>query len=283
MSAIIIDGKETAKQIRIGVKKQVLSLNGIGIYPSLTVILVGDNPASEVYVRNKERMCERCGIISNVIRMPADTTQERLLNEIDRINADDSVHGLLLQLPLPRHLDELVALRRIDSKKDVDGIHMLNAGALMTGQVAPLSCTPAGCVELLKRYDVPLEGAEAVIIGRSNIVGKPLALMLLKENCTVTVCHSRTKNIKEVAARADILVAALGKPEFVTADMVKPGAAVIDVGVNRLEGDKIVGDVKFDEVKEIAGYITPVPGGVGPMTIAMLMKNTMEAARQYAG
>ena len=281
MPAIIIDGKETAKQIRISIKKRSQKLAEGGIVPTLAVILVGDDAGSQIYVRNKESACEKCAIRSIVIRMPADTAQDDLHAEIDRINADDSIHGLLIQLPLPRHLDEMAAIRRVDYRKDVDGFHLINAGALLLGEPASAACTPSGCIELLKRYNVPLASKNAVVIGRSNIVGKPMALLLLREHCTVTICHSRTDGIRDIARSADILVAALGRPGFVTADMVKPGAAVIDVGVNRLPDGKVCGDVDYGAVSEIAGWITPVPGGVGPMTIAMLMNNTLEAAARY--
>ncbi len=280
--AYLIDGKAVAAEVKAKVAEKCAALKEKGVEPALAVILVGEDPASQVYVRNKARACKACGIKSTVIRMPAETTQEELLAQINAINEDASIHGLLIQLPLPQHLDEAEALAAVDWHKDVDGFHLMNAGALLTGQASVLPCTPAGCIELLKSANVPMSGANAVVIGRSNIVGKPMALLLLQQNCTVTVCHSRTKNLAEITKNADILVAAIGKPRFVTADMVKPGAAVIDVGINRLEDGTLVGDVDFEAVEPIAGCITPVPGGVGPMTIAMLMENTIQAASEYA-
>jgi len=279
MSAVLIDGKEIAAQVRAEVAQAIQDEN---LQAHLAVLLVGEDPASQIYVRNKARACKNCGIGSTVLRMPAETTQEELHETIDKLNGDPSVHGILVQLPLPRHLDAEAALKRISPEKDVDGLHTMNAGHLFKGEDGVPSCTPAGCMELLRRYNVPLAGANAVVIGRSNIVGKPMAMMLLAANCTVTVCHSKTKNLAEVTRNADILVAAIGKSCFVTADMVKPGAAVIDVGMNRDEEGHLTGDVDFETVKDVAGYITPVPGGVGPMTIAMLMRNTLEAARHAA-
>ena len=281
--AQLIDGKAIAAEVRAQAAAQAAALKEKGIQPALAVILVGEDPASKVYVRNKARACKECGIRSEVIRMPAETTQEELLAEIGRVNEDSSIHGLLIQLPLPKHLNEEEALAAVDWKKDVDGFHRMNAGALLNGTPSVLPCTPAGCMELLRRGGVPLDGAEAVVIGRSNIVGKPMALLLMQANCTVTVCHSHTKNLADVVRRADVVVSAIGKPRFVTADMVKPGAAVIDVGINRLEDGSLCGDVDFDAVSEKAGWITPVPGGVGPMTIAMLMMNAVKAAERYAG
>jgi methylenetetrahydrofolate dehydrogenase (NADP+)/methenyltetrahydrofolate cyclohydrolase len=282
MSAIIIDGKDIAKHIRIAVKRRVFALKERGIDPALHVIMVGDDPGSTIYVRNKERDCKKCGIISGVARMPETTSQADLEREIVRSNADPGIHGLFIQSPLPSHLNEARALALVDRKKDVDGFHIENAGALLMGIEAPAAGTPRGCIEMLKRSGVPLEGAHAVIIGRSNIVGKPMALMLLRENCTVTVCHSRTKEIKSLTRQADIVVAAMRQPRFVTADMIKFGAAVIDVGINHMSGNRVVGDVDFESVKEVAGWITPVPGGVGPVTVAMLMLATLEAAEKYA-
>ena len=282
MSAAIIDGKAIAKEIKDGVAVKVEELKAKGIEPGLAVIIVGEDPASKVYVRNKARACKECGIKSQVIRLPEETTQEELIEVIHGINADDSVHGLLVQLPLPRHISEKAVLAEIDWHKDVDGFHLMNAGALLTGQATVQPCTPAGCIELLKRSNVKLDGANAVVIGRSNIVGKPMALLLLQNNCTVTVCHSHTKNLKEIVAAADVVVAAIGKPRFVTADMIKEGAAVIDVGINRLEDGSLCGDVDFEGAAEKAACITPVPGGVGPMTIAMLMENTLKAAEAKA-
>ena len=276
----LIDGKAIAGELKAQCAQESAALQEKGIVPSLTVILVGEDPASQVYVRNKERACRACGIRSRVIRLPKDAPQHVLMDAIASVNADDSMHGLLVQLPLPAHLDEQAAIRAIDPRKDVDGFHPVNAGLLLEGQDALTPCTPTGCIELLRRANVPMDGARAVVLGRSNIVGKPMALMLLRENCTVTVCHSHTKNLAEITREADILVLAIGKARFVTADMVKPGAAVIDVGINRLPDGALCGDAD-ESVAEVAGYLTPVPGGVGPMTVACLMKNTIEAAKRY--
>ncbi len=277
MSAILLSGKELASKLEENQKLSVRKLQEQGVYPKLSVIMVGDNSASAIYVRNKARACERIGILSETIHLPQDTTQEELLQAIDHLNADASVHGILIQLPLPAHLDEAAAMLRVSPPKDVDGFHIYNAGKLFLGEKGLRPCTPQGIVCLLHSADISMDGAHAVIIGRSNIVGKPTALMLMQENCTVTVCHSHTKGLSSITRQADILVAAVGKPCFVKADMVKPGAAVIDVGINRVDG-KIVGDVDFAAVSDVAGYITPVPGGVGPMTVSMLMENTLEAA-----
>lgn len=275
-----IDGKAAAKEIKAQCAQECEALRMRGIVPSLTVILVGDDPASQVYVRNKERACRACQIRSQVIRLPEDATQQQLMDAIAAVNADESVHGLLVQLPLPAHLDERAALLAIDPKKDVDGFQPVNAGLLLEGQKALAPCTPSGCIELLHRAGVPLDGAHAVVLGRSNIVGKPMALMLLQENCTVTVCHSHTRSLPEITREADVLVCAIGRARFVTGDMVKPGAAVIDVGINRLADGTLCGDAD-ESVASVAGYLTPVPGGVGPMTVAFLMKNTIEAAKRY--
>lgn len=280
--AVLIDGKAVAADVKANVAEACARLKEKGVEPALAVILVGEDPASQVYVRNKARACKTCGIVSHVIRMPEETTQEELVAKIREINGDDSIHGLLIQLPLPKHLDEAAALNEVDWRKDVDGFHLMNAGALLTGQASVLPCTPAGCIELLKRSGVEMKGANAVVIGRSNIVGKPMALLLMQENCTVTVCHSKTKNLAEITKNADILVAAIGRAKFVKGDMIKPGAAVIDVGINRMEDGSLAGDVDFETAEKTAGWITPVPGGVGPMTIAMLMKNTVLAAEKYA-
>ncbi|MEG0935500.1 MAG: bifunctional methylenetetrahydrofolate dehydrogenase/methenyltetrahydrofolate cyclohydrolase FolD [Clostridia bacterium] len=280
MSATLMDGKALSAKVYEELKGQVAALAARGVVPGLAVILAGEDPASQIYVRNKARACERVGIASRVIRLPGTVTQAELLREIDQINRDPAMHGLLVQLPLPRHIDEAAILRAVDAKKDVDGFHRLNAGALLSGGEGTLPCTPRGAIELLKEAGVPISGANAVVIGRSNIVGKPAALLLLRENATVTICHSKTRDIGEITRRADILIVAIGRARFVTADMVKPGAAVVDVGMNRLADGKVVGDVDFDAVKEVAGFITPVPGGVGPMTIAMLIKNTVEAAQR---
>ena len=247
--------------------------------PGLAVILVGDDPASELYVRNKGKGCEETGILSRTIRMNAAATQEELEAEIDRLNRDPAIHGILVQLPLPGHLDEAAALAKILPEKDVDGFHLINAGHLMTGTEGVTPCTPKGALYMIRSTGEDLSGKEAVVIGRSNIVGKPMAMLLLQQNCTVTLCHSRTKNLAEHTRRADILIAAVGKAGFVTADMVKEGAIVIDVGINRVDG-KVCGDVDFEKVKEKAGWITPVPGGVGRMTIAMLLSNTADAAER---
>lgn len=276
MAAKIIDGKA----ISAAVKEQVRAeIERDKIKAGLAVVIVGDDPASRVYVNNKKKACELCRIQSFEYALPAETEQNQLLELIDTLNADKNVNGILVQLPLPDHFDEKAVIERISPLKDVDAFHESNVGKIMIGNYAFLPCTPAGCMELIHSTGVDVAGKECVVIGRSNIVGKPMAMLLLHENGTVTVCHSKTKNLAEVCRRADILVAAVGRPNFVTADMVKDGAVVIDVGINRLENGKLCGDVKFDEVSEKAAYITPVPGGVGPMTIAMLMKNTLTAAR----
>ena len=285
MSAKILEGKVFAAQIKDEAKAGVEALNKkFGITPALAVIQVGENPASKVYVRNKHKTCEELGIISKVIELPEDTTKEQLIGEIDRLNLDKSINGILVQLPLPAaikaHEEEI--LNRIDPLKDVDGFHPINVGKLVTGSPALVPCTPAGCIKMLELADINPDYKRAVIIGRSNIVGKPMLHLLMSKNATVTVCHSHTKNIAEVTREADILVAAMGKPHFVTVDMVKPGAVVIDVGINRIAPKKLVGDVDFDNVKEVASAITPVPGGVGLLTVAMLMPNVIKAARlQY--
>ena len=279
--AIILDGKIMAAELMEGLKARVDALKEKNVSVGLAVILVGEDPASQVYVRNKGKACEELGILSETIRLPENTTQEELENLIDKLNRDDRMDGILVQLPLPRHLDEAAALRKIIPEKDVDGFHIENAGKLFTGQAGVTACTPKGIMHMLKKGNVPLSGKEAVVIGRSNIVGKPIAMLLLNENCTVTICHSRTQDLAAHTKNADILVAAVGKAKFVTADMVKPGAAVIDVGINRVDG-KVVGDVDYAEVEKIAGYITPVPGGVGKMTIGMLMENTIESAERKA-
>jgi len=274
----LIDGKEIARCVRAEVKEQVLACREkTGRVPCLAVILAGDNPASKVYVASKEKACGWVGIRSVQLKFDCDVTEETLLKEIDRLNKDASVNGILVQLPLPGHISEENVLRAIAPEKDVDGFHPMNAGELMRKGAVLEPCTPAGCIELLKRYNVPLSGANAVVVGRSNIVGKPVAMMLLRENCTVTVCHSKTRNLREILKNADIVVSAIGRPGMITGDMLKEGAAVIDVGINRLEDGSITGDVDFESAKDKAGAITPVPGGVGPMTIAMLLKNTLIA------
>ena len=279
--ATIIDGKLVSQTIRGSIKDEVSALKAeLGITPGLAVVLVGDDPASAVYVRNKHKACIDAGIESYVITMPADTKEDDLLAKIDELNADKNVNGILVQLPLPKHICEDNVINRISPEKDVDAFHPANVGKILIGNYDFLPCTPAGIMDLLAFYNIDIGGKECVVLGRSNIVGKPMSLLLLGKNGTVTTCHSRTKNLSEVTKHADILVVAIGRAEFVTADMVKPGAVVIDVGINRLESGKLVGDVKFDEVSELASAITPVPGGVGPMTITTLLKNTLTAARK---
>ena len=279
MAAQILDGKVMSASLRAEITQRVQQLKEQGVTPGLAVILVGNDPASEIYVRNKGNGCAETGMYSRTINMPADTTQEALEGAIEELNADPAIHGILVQLPLPKHLDEQAALAKILPGKDVDGFHLINAGHMLTGTEGVVACTPRGALYMIKQTGLDLNGKEAVVIGRSNIVGKPMAMLLLRENCTVTMCHSRTKNLAEHTRRADILVAAVGKAGFVTADMVKPGAVVIDVGINRVDG-QVKGDVDFDAVKEVAGWITPVPGGVGKMTITMLLANTVEAAER---
>lgn len=281
--AIKIDGKAIAAAVRADVAAQTAELKQQGITPGLAVILVGDDPASRVYVNNKKKACEDVGFHSEEFTLPATTTQEELLALVNELNARRDIHGILCQLPLPRPLEDKAVIEAIAPHKDVDAFHAENVGHIMIGDYAFLPCTPAGVMELLHRSGVSVEGKECVVIGRSNIVGKPMAMLLLHENGTVTVCHSRTRDLKEICKRADILVAAVGKAKFVTADMVKPGAVVIDVGMNRDENGKLCGDVDAATVEAVAGYLTPVPGGVGPMTIAMLMKNTLTAARLQNG
>ncbi len=281
MSATIIDGKKVSSDIKAELAEEVAELKKTGIEPGLTVVLVGDDPASHVYVRNKEKACELVGIRSVKHQLPAATSQEELLALVDDLNNDNTVDGILVQLPLPEQIDEHVILLAIDPAKDVDGFHPINVGQLMIGESIFESCTPSGVVELLKRYDIEISGSHAVVVGRSNIVGKPAAMLLLHNNATVEICHSRTKDLAAETRRADILVAAIGRPRFITADMVKPGAAVIDVGMNRTD-DGLCGDVDYEAVKEVASAITPVPGGVGPMTIAILMRNTVAAAKARA-
>ncbi|MBR4359487.1 MAG: bifunctional methylenetetrahydrofolate dehydrogenase/methenyltetrahydrofolate cyclohydrolase FolD [Clostridia bacterium] len=277
--AILMDGKILSAERMAQLRQRVDALKAAGKPVGLAVILVGDDPASQVYVRNKGKACEELGIESETLRLPADTAQADLEALIERLNGDSRISGILVQLPLPRHLDEAAALRKIIPEKDVDGFHIENAGKLFTGQTGVVACTPKGILHMLKASGVPLSGREAVVIGRSNIVGKPVAMLLLNENCTVTLCHSRTQDLAAHTRRADILVAAVGKPRFITGDMVKPGAAVVDVGINRVDG-KVVGDVDFASVEPVAGWISPVPGGVGKMTICMLMENTIEAAER---
>jgi len=277
--AQLLDGKIMAAELEQELRLRVDALKAKGQTPGLTVILVGEDPASQTYVSNKEKACERLGIHSVTLRMPESTTQEELETAIAQANADENVHGILVQLPLPKHLDSDRALSLILPEKDVDGFHDINAGRLSRGLDCVVACTPKGALHMLKKADIQIAGKEAVVVGRSNIVGKPMALLLLQENATVTVCHSRTANLAEHTRRADILVAAIGKPRFITADMVKDGAVVVDVGINRVDG-KLCGDVDFAAVSEKASWITPVPGGVGKMTIAMLMDNTVAAAEK---
>lgn len=276
----IIDGKNLAKNIRESLKDEVKELKNAEIYPKLAVIMVGDDKASKVYVKNKSKACEDVGIAYEEYLLPASTKMQELLELIEKLNNDETIHGILVQSPLPNGLDTNEAFRTISPKKDVDGFHPINVGKLSLNQDCFISCTPYGIIKMLESYNIPIEGANAVIIGRSNIVGKPLAKCLLNKNATVTVCHSKTKNLKEITKNADILIAAIGKPKFVTEDMVKNGATVIDVGINRTDDGKLVGDTDFENIKEKVQYITPVPGGVGPMTIAMLMYNVVKAAKQ---
>lgn len=277
--AIIIDGKKVSAQVKEQVRIETEELVKKGIRPGLAVIIVGDDPASRVYVNNKKKACEKVGFLSKEFALPATTTQEELLSLVKELNEDKEINGILCQLPLPKGLDEKAVIEAISPLKDVDAFHASNVGKIMIGDYDFLPCTPAGVMEMLHSYNIPVEGKECVVIGRSNIVGKPMAMLLLHENGTVTITHSRTKNLKEVTKRADILVAAIGKPKFVTADMVKEGAVVIDVGMDRGENGKLCGDVDFENVKEKCSAITPVPGGVGPMTIAVLMKNTLKACK----
>ena len=278
--AVIIDGNKIAQEIRQAVSKEALVLKEkTGVVPGLAVILVGEDPASKVYIARKAMACAEAGFLSREYRLPADTGETKLLNIIKELNADKLIHGILVQLPLPKHIHPDKIIAAIDPRKDVDGFHPYNMGELVAGNPLYIPCTPRGIMELISRTGIELTGKEAVVVGRSNIVGKPIALLLLTQNATVTICHSRTKNLSIVTGRADVLIAAVGKIQMIKEDMVKEGAVVIDVGVNRLENGKLTGDVAFEEVSSKASFITPVPGGVGPMTIAMLMKNTLEASR----
>lgn len=279
----IIDGKAVSKKVKEDVKAECEQLKAKGATPGLAVIIVGDDPASQVYVHNKEVACEACGFYSVKYALPAETTQEELNALIDKLNKDDKINGILCQLPLPSHLDDKEVINRIDPLKDVDAFHPVNVGAIMIGDYNYLPCTPAGVMELIHSTGVDVSGKKAVVMGRSNIVGKPMAMLLLHENATVEITHSRTQNLADITKEADILVAAIGKAKFVKADMVKNGAVVIDVGMNRDENGKLCGDVDFEDVKDKCSFITPVPGGVGPMTIAMLMKNTLTAAKIQNG
>lgn len=305
MSARVLDGNKIRDEIRAELEEKIRKMMGAGITPGLAAVLVGDNPASHIYVRNKVKTCESLGLYSEKIELPVDTPEQKLLNLIRDLNHREEIDGILVQLPLPPHVDSKRVLMSIDPAKDVDGLHPINIGNLVSGRPGPVPCTPAGIIEILRRCDVPMKGARAVVIGRSDIVGKPVAMLLLHNHATVTICHSRTKDLPGVAREADILVAAMGKPAFVTTDFIKPGATVIDVGTNRLstpeevrgvyhdpaerlkkleeKGSILVGDVQPEDVREKAGAYTPVPGGVGPLTIIMLMVNTVEAARARRG
>lgn len=280
MVAVIIKGNEVAEKKRAQLTEEVVKLKEQGIVPGLAVILVGEDPASRSYVKGKEKGCEQVGIYSELIEFPETITEERLLAEIDRLNGDDRINGILVQLPLPKHIEEKAIIERISPEKDVDGFHPISVGRMMTGQDTFLPCTPHGIVELVKETNLDISGKHVVVIGRSNIVGKPVGQLFLNENATVTYCHSKTQNMKELSKLADILIVAVGRPKMITADYIKEGAVVIDVGVNRLETGKLCGDVDFDNVLNVAGYITPVPKGVGPMTITMLLHNTVESAKR---
>lgn len=281
--AKIIDGKAVSASVKEAVAKEAATLKEKGILVGLAVVIVGNDPASRVYVNNKKKACAACGIESYEYALPEETTEEELLALVEKLNGDPAVNGILVQLPLPRQIDEHRIIEAISPKKDVDAFHAVNVGKIMIGDFDFLPCTPSGCMDLIDSTGVPVEGKRCVVIGRSNIVGKPMAMLLLHRNGTVTICHSKTKNLKEICREADILVAAVGRPNFVTADMVKEGAVVIDVGMNRLENGKLCGDVDFEGVSKVAGWITPVPGGVGPMTIATLMRNTLTAAKLQNG
>ncbi|PKO74574.1 MAG: bifunctional methylenetetrahydrofolate dehydrogenase/methenyltetrahydrofolate cyclohydrolase FolD [Betaproteobacteria bacterium HGW-Betaproteobacteria-15] len=280
MTAQLIDGNALSRQLRADVAARVTALKAKGITPGLAVILVGDNQASQVYVRNKVKACEDTGMHSVLETWPASMSEAELLARVDALNNDPTIHGILVQLPLPAHIDAQKVIEAISPAKDVDGFHIASAGALMTGMPGFWPCTPYGCMKMLESIGYDLKGKHAVVIGRSNIVGKPMAMMLLQQNATVTICHSGTKDLKAMTLQADVIVAAVGKRNVLTADMVKPGAVVLDVGMNRNDEGKLCGDVDFEGVKEVAGYITPVPGGVGPMTITMLMVNTLESAER---
>lgn len=280
--ANIIDGKQISKDIKEELKEEMASLAAQGRKCCLAVIQVGNDPASSVYVGNKKKACAYVGIESLAYELPEETTEEELLTIIDKLNKDANVHGILCQLPLPKHINEDHVIKAISPKKDVDGFHPQNVGALVIGEKGFVSCTPAGIIQLLKRSNIEMDGKHCVVVGRSNIVGKPMSLLMLRENATVTICHSHTKNLKEICKEADILIVAIGKPQFIDKEYVKDGAVVIDVGIHRDENNKLCGDVKYDEVEPVASYITPVPGGVGPMTIAMLMHNCVEAMKLYS-
>ncbi|CAM4503926.1 bifunctional methylenetetrahydrofolate dehydrogenase/methenyltetrahydrofolate cyclohydrolase FolD [Paenibacillus typhae] len=283
MTAAIISGKQVSDEIRIDIAQQVKGLAEHGVKPGLAVVLVGEDPASQVYVRNKEKSSTELGFHSEVHRLDASTTQEELLALVAELNSRNDIDGILVQLPLPKHIEEKAVIDAIAVEKDVDGFHPINVGNLVIGDDSLLPCTPAGCIELIKRTGTGISGKHAVVIGRSNIVGKPVSLLLQRENATVTMCHSRTANMAEICRQADILVVAIGRANFIDGSYVKPGAVVIDVGMNRLDNGKLAGDVDYESAREVAGYITPVPGGVGPMTITMLMSNTLIAAKRRRG
>lgn len=280
MSAQIIDGNALAKKIRLEIASRTTALVKKGIKPGLAVLLVGEDPASQVYVRNKVKACEEAGMHSLLERLPVDLSEAALLKRIQELNLDPNIHGILVQLPLPKHLNSHIVIESIAPEKDVDGFHVANAGALMIGAPLFRPCTPYGCMKMLESIDYPIRGARAVIVGASNIVGKPMAMLLLQAGATVTICNSKTKDLPSHTKEADILVVATGRPKMITAEMVKPGAVVIDVGINRMDDGKLCGDVDFESVKTVASAITPVPGGVGPMTITMLLLNTLEAAER---
>ncbi len=282
MTAKVLDGKAISEEIKAKIKVDVGRLKEKGVTPGLAVVLVGDSPASKVYVKNKQKACEAVGIYSEEHKLPEATTQEELLSVVERLNKDSKIHGILVQLPLPKHIDSDTVLKAINPFKDVDGFHPYNVGMLMIGDPIFIPCTPYGIMKMIEHSGISAEGKNAVVVGRSNIVGKPVALLLMQKNATVTVCHSKTKDLGEVCRSADILVAAIGKPKMIKGNMVKEGAVIIDVGINRLDDGSLVGDVDYDEVSKKAGWITPVPGGVGPMTITMLLNNTLDAARRLA-
>jgi methylenetetrahydrofolate dehydrogenase (NADP+) / methenyltetrahydrofolate cyclohydrolase len=283
MTAQVIEGKKVSDTIREEIRTSTEQLAARGVVPGLAVVLVGEDPASKVYVGSKEKACQQMGFYSEVHRLPADTTQDELLKLIDVLNRQSNIHGILVQLPLPKHIEEKAVIDAISVEKDVDGFHPVSTGNLVIGDDSLLPCTPAGCIELIKRTGVSIAGKHAVVIGRSNIVGKPVAMLLLREHATVTICHSRTEGMAELAKQADILVVAIGKAKAIDARYVKPGAVVIDVGINRLADGKLAGDVDYEDVLQVAGHVTPVPGGVGPMTITMLMQNTLKAAKRIHG
>lgn len=282
MPAQIIDGKAIANKLKLQIRQEVDQLKAQGIQPGLAAVLVGDNPASMIYVRNKRKACDEVGIYSEEHRLPEQTKQEDLLNLIESLNSNPKIHGILIQLPLPKQINTDRVLNAVSLAKDVDGLHPYNVGRLTMGTPQFVPCTPAGVIAMLDEYKIPIEGRRAVIVGRSNLVGRPLSLLLMHRHATITVCHSRTKEIGAICREGDILVAAMGKPKFITAEMVKKGAVVVDVGINRLETGQLVGDVDFESVSKKAGWITPVPGGVGPMTVVMLMYNTLQSARRSA-